>query len=135
MSVREVFARVVAAMKRKPQCTEYPDGTKEWIRDGVRHREDGPAVIMADGTKYWIREGDWHREDGPAIEYPNGERMWYRKNKLHREDGPAIEFPDGTKHWYRNGIELTNDEVATMVTKSLLTKLKMLASKAPHPKL
>ena len=33
------------------------DGTKEWYRDGKRHREDGPAIERADGTKEWYRDG------------------------------------------------------------------------------
>ena len=67
----------------KPECTIYPDGTKEW----------------------WLN-GKFHREDGPAIENSNGSKEWWLNGKCHREDGPAIEHPDGTKEWYLNGIKI-----------------------------
>lgn len=46
---------------------EFVDGSKEWYRNGERHREDGPAVIWPNGTQYWLRNGEYHREDGPAM--------------------------------------------------------------------
>lgn len=33
---------------------EYPDGSKHWRKDGLLHREDGPASEHSDGSKYWI---------------------------------------------------------------------------------
>ena len=33
-------------------------GTQCWYRDGLLHREDGPAVIFDDDESYWYREGD-----------------------------------------------------------------------------
>lgn len=61
--------------------------TKRWYRNGVLHREDGPAMIhLLDGTEQWISE--W----------------WCRDGKLHRDDGPAIIGPDGTEQWWRNGV-------------------------------
>jgi hypothetical protein len=29
------------------------NGTVTWFKDGVLHREDGPAVEFTDGRKYW----------------------------------------------------------------------------------
>jgi hypothetical protein len=61
------------------------------------------TMVVENGTKYWYRDGLLHREDGPAIECPSGTKFWYRNGDLHREDGPAVERADGTKFWYRNG--------------------------------
>jgi len=36
----------------------HVDGYKEWYRDGLRHREDGPAVECADGTEQWWLNGE-----------------------------------------------------------------------------
>jgi hypothetical protein len=33
------------------------DGSVEWWKDGLRHREDGPAYEGADGTKDWWVDG------------------------------------------------------------------------------
>mgnify|MGYP001488453139 CR=1 FL=1 len=62
--------------------TVRPDGTviEEWHKDGVLHREGGPAYVE-------------RRRDGTAVI-----EWWYRNNKLHREGGPAWvrRSPDGT---------------------------------------
>jgi hypothetical protein len=78
-------------------------GNKFWYLNGLRHREDGPAMEWANGNKSWWRNGDLHREDGPAVEFPNGDKEWWLNNKLHREDGPARERSNGTKEWYLDG--------------------------------
>ena len=75
-----------------------------WItKNGVYHREDGPATTHPDGSKFWHRYGKLHRTDGPACEYANGAKEWYQDGKLHRLDGPAIIFPSGHYQWYING--------------------------------
>ena len=66
--------------------------------------------VYADGSRYWYMNGVRHREDGPAIEYANGYKEWYFNGKLHREDGPAVEYSDGSKEWYLNGKGLTEEE-------------------------
>jgi predicted lipoprotein with Yx(FWY)xxD motif len=60
-------------------------------------------VTDNDGTRRWYRDGLLHREDGPALELPDGTRRWYRNGQLHREDGPAVERHDGTREWWVDG--------------------------------
>jgi hypothetical protein len=75
-----------------------------WYRFSVVHRDYGPAVESADGTRKWIKDGLLHRVDGPAIEWGfNGRREWYHKNKLHRLDGPALEWPGVLSKWFMHG--------------------------------
>jgi hypothetical protein len=81
---------------------EYPDGRKDWYRNGKYHREDGPAVECTNGTKEWYRNGELHRVDGPAVECATGIKDWWLNGKRHRVDGPAIEYSNGTKYWYLN---------------------------------
>lgn len=56
-------------------CTvvECDDGAKSWYKNGVIHREDGPAYCNTEsllhGFKMWYKHGERHREDGPTIEY------------------------------------------------------------------
>ena len=57
--------------------------------NGVRHREDGPAVI-----------------EGKEIQ------QWWREGRLHREDGPAVTYEDGTHEWYLNGVLVDERKVA-----------------------
>ena len=84
-------------------AVEFSDGEKWWYKEGKRHRVDGPAVECFDGTKQWFLHGNLHREDGPAVEFSNGDKVWYKEGKCHRLDGPACEWADGRKEWYLEG--------------------------------
>jgi hypothetical protein len=33
--------------------------------------------VYDNGTKYWLLNGKRHRENGPAVEYPTGSERWY----------------------------------------------------------
>lgn len=69
--------------------------------------------IDSAGTKRWFKDGLLHREDGPAVEWFNVDKWWYIDGKLHREDGPAIEYYSGYILWYINGKTVrckTNEE-------------------------
>lgn len=98
----------------KPICSISRTGTKTWRINGVRHREDGPALECASGTKIWYHNGKYHRIDGPAYEFADGCRYWYHFGVCHREDGPAIEYADGHKEWvYHGRAYSTIDEFCT----------------------
>lgn len=47
---------------------EAPTG-RHYLREGVQHREDGPAYIGRDGSERWFQNGQLHRDptDGPAL--------------------------------------------------------------------
>ena len=91
------------------------NGDQYWYKDGKRHREDGPAAILANGNQFWFKYGNRHREDGPSVIYPDGHKFWYRDGKLHREDGPAIIYPDGKHEWYVNGNRHREDGPAVSI--------------------
>lgn len=65
---------------------EYNCGAKHWYINGIRHREDGPAIEWIDENekclikRYYIN-GQLHREDGPAIEQDNGSPLYFLGNK------------------------------------------------------
>jgi len=86
------------------------NGNREWFVNGLRHREDGPAIEFADGRRYWYINGLRHREDGPAVEYADGTRGWYVNGLLHRLDGPAIEEACGARCWYVEGREFLKSD-------------------------
>ena len=81
----------------------------EYYKDGLLHREDGPAIIYDSGVSYWYKFGKIHRDDGPAVDWGNGECSWYRKGLYHRENGPAVEWGD-ERDWYINGIKATEKD-------------------------
>jgi hypothetical protein len=66
--------------------------------------------VYADGRKVWCLNGLRHREDGPAVECSNGDKDWWLNGKRHREDGPAVEYSNGSKSWYLNEKRLTEEE-------------------------
>ena len=80
------------------------DGTKCWYKDGLIHREDGPAIIYKDGAQYWYKNGKYHRDDGPAAICRDGSQYWLKNGKYHRDDGPAIIYPNGKHSWYKDDI-------------------------------
>ena len=63
----------------------YDNGSKEWLLNGKRHREDGPAVEHVCGDNEWFLNGLRHREDGPAMEYADGFRLWCLNGKICRD--------------------------------------------------
>jgi len=63
------------------------------------------------GTRRHYRNGLLHREDGPAIIGPGGYQEWYRNGELHREDGPAVIYRDVAQYWYLHGKEVRMEDV------------------------
>lgn len=78
-------------------------GWTEYLKNGKRHRLDGPAVIGDDGSEFWFNDGIQHRDDGPAVTNFDGNEYWYQNGLVHREDGPAIIRTDGSERWVRHG--------------------------------
>lgn len=81
----------------KPECKEYPDGSKEWHLNNKLHREDGPAIEYSNGIKEWWVDGEFHREDGPAVEYSNGSKLWWLNGEKYTEQ-------DYYKELYKRGL-------------------------------
>jgi hypothetical protein len=88
---------------------EWPNGNKEWYKDGKLHRLDGPAKEWPNGRKGWFKNGKLHRLDGPAIECLDSAEYWYN-GKLHRIDGPAVISQNGGKAWCKNGRTFKNKD-------------------------
>lgn len=78
-------------------AVERPD-MEEWFLFGLRHRDNGPAIMWKDGSQSWYKHGKIHRLDGPAMIHANGANVWYVDGMCHRTDGPAIEHPAGGGH-------------------------------------
>jgi hypothetical protein len=108
------------------------DGREEWWRNGLRHREDRPAMIWPDGRKEWWRNGLHHRENGPAVIYPDGEEWWVN-GELHRTDGPAVIWPDGSEEWWVDGIK-RDPPTKQDGQQSLKDKILQLAQEAVNEK-
>jgi hypothetical protein len=68
------------------------------------------------GTKYWFKNGIFHREDGPAVEYTDGSKYWYQYGYLHRIDGPAVKMSDGYKLYFLNDVEYLQEEWFNQLT-------------------
>jgi len=78
-----------------------------WI---IRYTNKKSALrisVNSYGCQSWLKDGLLHRENGPAA-FTSLTRWRYHFNgALHREDGPAVNF-DGDKTWYVDNIELYN---------------------------
>lgn len=91
----------------EPNIATIQKDDSVWFLDGLRHREDGPAIQTSDGVTAWYLHGNLHREDGPAFEFISSNNVWckawYLNGLLHRENGPAIEASNGSNYWFLNG--------------------------------
>ncbi len=70
---------------------ELPSGTKYWYKDGLWHREDGPAVEHSTGYKDWCLEDEMYDqiflENYVVLDHSKGKHgiMWYKlldKNQI-----------------------------------------------------
>ena len=86
-------------------------------KDGLVHREGGPAVITENGDLYYYINGLLHRTDGPAFDCVNGHKEWFVNGKCHRFNGPAIEDENGYKEWFIEGISYSESEFKTQIKK------------------
>jgi hypothetical protein len=114
----------------------FPNGSKQYRKDGMLHREDGPANEWLDGTKEWYLNGRIHRVDGPAADYADGTKQWWLNGQCHREDGPAVEYNNGCKEWFLNGKSYTEEnwkkEVAKLNVKPV-EEAKTMEKKTVEP--
>lgn len=58
----------------------YSNGDKWHYVDDIVHNDEGPAVFRG-RFKAWYRNGVFHREGGPAIENYNGNMFWWYKGQ------------------------------------------------------
>jgi hypothetical protein len=71
--------------------------------EGQYHRLFGPAYISETyDYEIWYKNGVYHREDGPAIRHRNN-FVWYKEGQLHNLNGPAIINGGGPKEYYIDG--------------------------------
>jgi hypothetical protein len=66
-----------------------------YIRDGLVHRMDGPAVIIGEEGQFDFGSGLLYQDNGPA-------ELWFKNGKLHRNGAPAINSRD--KVYFENGL-------------------------------
>ena len=73
-------------MTSKAEYDFYPDGTldKYWKNEeGQVSRDDGPALEYAEGIREWFKNGLRHRENGPAIIWDDGFCLYYLNDNLY----------------------------------------------------
>lgn len=99
-----------------------------WYKEGLLHREDGPALIMNDGTKFWYRNGLWHRENGPAVEWANGHKEWWIEGKRCENPESSIKclyaYQKETHMYYPKRINRYDSNMTNKELRELSEKLK-----------
>lgn len=71
------------AVAPQPDCIEsytFPNGTTIHLKNGMLHRENGPAIEFPGGMgSVYFLEGNLHRDNGPAIHWPyEDDCQWYK---------------------------------------------------------
>lgn len=113
---REFWFQNGRRMLAGTKIIEIAEG-RRYLKDGIMHREDGPAQEDADGSVAYYVEGVLHNRAGPAIILADGTKEWFVNGKRHREEGPAIEFASGRKAWFLNGERLSERKFLERVSK------------------
>lgn len=102
--------------------TIHEDGSQTWTKNGLKHRNNGPAFIaqpMSGGYHHeeWYQNGKLHRDDGPAYVHVGGSDRftgkqeshtgWYQNGSLHRDNGPSEIIVNNhgieDRGWHQNG--------------------------------
>jgi hypothetical protein len=99
------------------------NGDKTWYKNGKFNRINGPSIELSNGTKCWCQNGRFHKIDGPSIEYKDGSKYWFKNGLHHRIDGPAIEYNNGHKAWYINDKKYTEEEFYKKISQYFNIKL------------
>jgi hypothetical protein len=114
-----VSPELLASYRDGSHTNKYTDGSLEWCKDGVYHRDgDKPARIYKDGTLVWWKNGKWHRDgDKPAMIYADGTLTWFKNGKQHRTTGPAIIHPNNKHRYWINGVDITKEVKSWLKTR------------------
>jgi len=71
-----------------PNGRHIVSGNKQiYIRNGKKHRDNGPAEIRRDGYKAWFKFGVKHRSKGPAVIHPDGTKEYWVDGKFIKKVG------------------------------------------------
>ena len=66
-------------------CHVMSGGVKIYIKNGLKHRDNGPAEIQKD-KEIWFKNGLKHRDNNlPAVEYPKSPELneyWVEGKKV-----------------------------------------------------
>ena len=94
----------------------YENAGKCWRKDGLCHRDNGPAVCWPNGDHEWWVNGNIHRLNGPARIWGNdifgsNNIEWWKNGVVHRLNGPAITRPSGAVEYWIDGNYVTEYEL------------------------
>jgi hypothetical protein len=78
------------------------------------------------GVEYYYKNGVPHRETGPAIVYSTGTEYWYTNGNLNRLEDAAVVCSDGHKEYWVNGINIKANNMQEFRLYVDLLKLKKL---------
>ena len=108
-------------LKERNGRFKLENGKIGWLKEGMAHRLDGPALESPNGDKYYfIYANEFDKKDWEKISVLilNNSTCTYtsvsvnchiNNGKFHREDGPAVEYANGKKYWYKEGIRHRED--------------------------
>jgi hypothetical protein len=62
--------------------TENPWQLPLFYQQMLLQRKASGRFVFHGGLVVYLKDGQRHREDGPAVEYATGLQMWYRNGQL-----------------------------------------------------
>ncbi len=103
-----------------------------WYKNGLLHRNDGPAMTATIDDSYaprghylyryvWMYHGQKHRWGGPAVEFDNLCTQWQLHGQLnHTLPGSPTAMGDHTVEWHINDFTCNEDGPATIYESGLI---------------
>ena len=94
MKKKNPVLNVVLGLGQKPDDIEH---VFDYIKD-VPNTFTGKCYIASSESVVYLKQGNKHREDGPAVKNSDATEWWF-EGARHRLDGPAVVF-QGIKGTY-----------------------------------
>ena len=77
------------------------------INLGSRNKLPDGRYELSKGTKIYIKNGDKHRDNGPAEIRTDGYQAWFKNGLKHRDGNkPAVINADGSEEFWVKGIQI-----------------------------
>lgn len=92
-----------------------------------KYKKSESPLLDSYKSVIWHKNGLLHRDGGPAYKSEDGELSWWKDGVPHREDGPCSVYKDfnGRKkfHWALNGVIYSFEEYLEQVTQEAVENI------------
>jgi hypothetical protein len=100
-------------------------GDEYWNLSLEERKNFTGIVKWGNGDISHYKNGLYHREDGPARIFPDFYLEWWNEGLLHNLIGPAVVYPNGNKGYFIHGNKSTKEAVELLRDLCVLKRIKI----------